>query len=69
MTPAEKLIASVEMQQIEGAGECLDDDTPYATHEGYLDLMGERVKVYQLNTGERVIEQGDFMRFLGIAKG
>lgn len=36
----------------------------YATHEGELHIEGFTLKVYQLNTGQRVIDANDFTSFL-----
>jgi hypothetical protein len=33
-----------------------DDGIPYATHEGELDIMGIKLKCYQLNDGRRVFD-------------
>lgn len=38
-------------------------DLPYVTHEGELNLVGHTLKVVQLSNGQRVIEEGDMVRF------
>lgn len=55
---AEK-IDNVELQPIEF------DPTHevYATHEGEIKLFGHTLKIYQLNTEERVIDTESFERF------
>lgn len=56
---AEK-IAQVELQPIEFDA----THEVYATHEGEMNLFGHPLKIYQLNTGERVIDTESFERFL-----
>jgi len=43
-----------------------DSTLPYATHEGVLDIMGHKLRCYQLNTGKRVFAEKDFLAFFGI---
>jgi hypothetical protein len=44
-----------------------DEDSPYATHEGVLDIPGlGALRVYQLNTGQRVFTAEDLDALLGI---
>lgn len=38
---------------------------PYATHYGVLDVMGIKLKVAQLNTGQRVIEEESLRELFG----
>lgn len=38
---------------------------PYATHKGVIVIDGKRLKVYQLNTGQRIIDADDFEKFFG----
>lgn len=40
------------------------DDLFYATHEGVLEIGELKLRVYQLNTGQRVIEESDLIAFL-----
>lgn len=39
------------------------DGLPYPTHAGELRVGGHVLRVYQLNTGERVIDAGDVAAF------
>jgi hypothetical protein len=44
-----------------------DGEEPYATHEGLLDIPGLGVlRVFQLNTGQRVFASEDLDALLGI---
>jgi hypothetical protein len=47
-------------------------DTPYATHHGVWNFMGDSLRVYRLNNGQTVIAADDFERvfgeMLGVAK-
>lgn len=36
-----------------------DDGIPYVTHEGIFQIGDIQVKVYQLNTGQRIIDAND----------
>jgi len=40
------------------------DGIPHATHEGILRIGGASIRVFQLNTGERVILPEDIRKFL-----
>lgn len=39
-----------------------EDGSRYATHSGVWSFMGATLRVYQLNTGERVIDADDLER-------
>lgn len=41
-----------------------EDDIPKTTHEGVLDILGEKVKVHHLDDGSMVIEKDDMERLL-----
>ena len=41
----------------------------YATHYGLLRIGDIELRVYQLNNGTRVIEEGDLLRFFGWLNG
>lgn len=45
----------------EGVSDC----DLYATHEGVLNLGTEKMKVYILNNGQRIIDAEDMNRFFG----
>jgi len=61
------LLDRVQWTPVPRADETGDEATaPYATHEGVLDLPGlGRVPVYQLNTGERVVDGETLEALLG----
>lgn len=42
-----------------------DDDIPYATHEGVLQIGDLSVHVYQLSNGQRVIDSEDIRALVG----
>ena len=44
------------------------DGTPYATHEGILQLGNHSLRVVQLNDGRRVIDADDLREFFGESK-
>lgn len=62
-SPMDKLLDTLEWTALPTvpAGEGL-----YATHEGVLQIGDTSLKVYQLNNGQRVIEEHDFWQFFGI---
>jgi hypothetical protein len=66
--PIDALLDKVEWTPTEN-GEPREEwkpgDLPYATHSGMLDLGGIMLRVYQLNTGDRVIDGEDVEKFLG----
>ena len=41
-----------------------NDGTAYATHYGVLQVGDLEIRVYRLNTGQAVIHQDDFLKFL-----
>jgi hypothetical protein len=43
-------------------------DLPYATHEGFIHLGDVKIACANLNTGQRVLSQSDFMLGLGRAR-
>lgn len=61
--PVEHLLDNVEwkpMPPLAGGG----GPFPYATHEGVLQIGELNLRVYQLNTGQRVIREEDLEKFL-----
>lgn len=46
-----------------------DDGVPFATHQGMLKLGAMDLRVYQLNTGVRVVDADDLAAFLGAHPG
>lgn len=43
--------------------------TPYATHEGVWNFMGDSLRVFRLNNGQCVIHAEDFERVFGAMFG
>jgi hypothetical protein len=60
--PVEAMMATVKWELLP-QGESLSSDQLYATHEGWLDIGGFRLKCYQLNNGERVFDADCVERF------
>lgn len=67
-TPIEIMLDAIEWKSIEREGN-IEGDLPYATHEGVLVIGGMSLRVYQLNTGERVIEEDDLVKFFDTGEG
>ena len=65
--PIDSLLAHVEWQEL--PGKVSDWDLPVATHSGVLDIMGIKLRVYRLNTGEAVINEDDLAEFLNECLG
>ncbi len=42
---------------------------PYPTHAGHITIAGLTLKVYVLNTGQRIIDAADLEAFLGKLTG
>lgn len=57
MKPFEKLLENVEWTEYEHPS--VSDTELYATHEGVMDMAGFKLRVYQLNNGQRVINSDD----------
>ncbi len=62
MNPFDRLLDSLEWKSLLDIAQEADD-LPHATHEAILDIMGRRLRVYQLSNGQRVIHAGDFESF------
>jgi hypothetical protein len=46
-----------------------NNELPFATHEGVLEVAGLKLRCYRLNTGEAIINSDNFMDFFsGIAE-
>lgn len=45
------------------------DGLPTVTHEGVLDLAGQKLRVLQLSTGQRIIDAGDLDAFIASLGG
>lgn len=70
MSPIDRAIGAV-LKPVEGAHENEDEyGMPYITHQGVLELIpGLRFKVYQLSTGERVLDKESMAAFLACLSG
>ena len=62
-TPIERMFDRVEWNEIQHAEGVIQEGDAYATHEGVLDIGGFKFKVYILNDGRRIIDQGDMEEF------
>ncbi len=62
-TPMSKLLDGLKWKKLPALTE--DFDLPYATHVGVLRIGELSLRVYQLTTGERVINQEDLEKFFG----
>lgn len=67
MKPIEKLIQNIVMTKVDMPTK-FQKDMPYVTHEGILELGEIKIKVFQLNTGLRVIPEKELERVLKIIK-
>jgi hypothetical protein len=63
-TPIEKMLDGVHWREADGPPED-DDGTPWATHEGVMDIMGHKLRCYRLNTGQAIINADDMHDFFG----
>ena len=61
-TPIEKMMDAVEWKPLPWQ-ENKSDDSPFATHEGNLEIGGVRLRCYQLSNGLRVFDCGDVDKF------
>lgn len=63
--PIERLLDAVEFVPIETDGKSEPvGGLPVATHQGYLDFLGQKLRVYKLSNGLRVVDAQDFHAFL-----
>ena len=62
-TPIEAIMDRTEMWPVQRSYPPPSDGTLYATHEGILDLGEVKLRVYQLNNGQRVIDAKDAEEF------
>ena len=56
-TPIDRFMGAVEWT--ETGQQPNDEGLPYATHEGVMNIGGVKLRVYVLNTGQRVINGDD----------
>jgi hypothetical protein len=66
--PIERLLDAVEWAALDEPDQIHPGDV-YATHEGLLVMGPYRFRVYQLNTGERVVDAYDVEAFYEAAVG
>lgn len=62
-TPIEAIMDRMQFTPVKRIIPAPDDGTLYATHEGVMDLGEMRLRVYQLNNGQRVIDAQDVEDF------
>lgn len=66
-TPFDKMLDRIEW--VPTLGEHRESDSlPYATHQGVINFGNglPPLRVYQLNTGQRLIEASDLCAFFGV---
>lgn len=61
-TPIEIMLDRVDWKRTDAQPN--KEGLPYTTHEGILDLGGYKLRVFMLNTGERIIEKNDLENFV-----
>ena len=62
-TPIDLWMDKVEWN--ETSAEPNSEGQPYATHSGILEIAGNTLRVYRLNTGENIINAEDINKFFG----
>jgi hypothetical protein len=62
----ETALDQVELRPVSTDANEQDDGIAYVTHEGVLEFGGLAFRVYQLNTGERIIPCEDLERVFGL---
>jgi hypothetical protein len=61
--PIDALLDKVAWVALDDASRTPDADGPYATHEGWFELVpGLTMHVYQLNTGQRALDEASVQR-------
>ncbi len=68
-TPVDVMLDAIEWQEISPDGEPArpeNDGIPIATHQGELDFLGMKIKVFQLEDGRRLLDADDVHRLLGM---
>lgn len=64
MTPIEMMLDGVQWVAAEQA-QASEDGTPWATHEGVLEIGAASLRCYRLNTGQAVFNSEDVHAFFG----
>ena len=67
-TPVEVLLDTLEWTPLPGYHTFPDtgEDLPFATHKGIVKIGSAELVVYQLNTGQRVIDEASLIEFFGV---
>ncbi len=65
--PMKQLLDAVLWRKVEYETDpsMISDSLPHVTHEGMLEMMNFKFRVYQLSSGERVIDADDLKEFFG----
>ncbi len=65
--PMKQLLDAVPWRKVEYETDpcMISDSLPHVTHEGMLEMMNFKFRVYQLSSGARVIDADDLKEFLG----
>lgn len=64
--PIEMMLDGVEWREAEpGKAGTPDEEMPYATHHGVLEIAGHKLRCYRLNTGQAVFNADDVRDFFG----
>ena len=61
--PIDMMLDGAEWRQVDNPNSG-NNDLPYVTHEGCIELLGQRIKVVQLSTGERLFPEGEIDKLL-----
>ncbi len=67
-TSVDVMLDAVDWQEITGGDDRRPEDKgiPIATHQGVLDFLGMKIKVFQLEDGRRLLDADDVHRLLGM---
>ncbi len=65
MTPIEKMMDSVQWEEIEVDSDYVGGELPYSTHEGVLTIGGLKLRCYRLSNGQNIFNADDIAAFLG----
>ena len=63
-SPADRLLDAVSWKPLPQPTEDQVDGTPYATHDGWLNIGAIKLKCFQLSDGRRVIEEKSLLNWL-----
>lgn len=62
-SPIDAYLDTIEWRELPPNEVDKSDVLPYATHEGVLTAGDSQLRVYQLNTGDRIIDKDDMDKF------